>query len=135
MLIRCCLIHINIIILRHILHIAYLCTWLGLGLFLIFILIFKEFLTHQKFKSLFIPMTFNMLWKQCLVSNFQFPVSLSKTAWKNASKCPDHSGDAMHGLPNTSPNAEAAVHRYSTKKLFRKTLEKLKKHSRGGVVC
>ena len=56
-----------------------------------------------------------MLSKQCLVSHFQFPVSVSKTAWKHASKFSDHSGDAMHGIPNTSPNAEAVVHWDSTK--------------------
>ena len=34
MLLRCCLIHITIIILRHILHLVYFCLCLGLGLFM-----------------------------------------------------------------------------------------------------
>ena len=34
MLLRCCLIHVAIIILRHILYLVYLCPWLGLGQFM-----------------------------------------------------------------------------------------------------
>ena len=34
MLFTCCLIYITIIILRHILYLAYLCLFLGLGLFM-----------------------------------------------------------------------------------------------------
>ena len=41
-----------------------------------------EFLTHQKLQSLFIPTRFYMLSKQCPVSHFQFPVSVSKTTRK-----------------------------------------------------
>ena len=33
-LLKCCLIHLTIIILRHILYLAYLCLWLGLYLFM-----------------------------------------------------------------------------------------------------
>ena len=36
MLLRCCLIHITIIILRHILYSVYLCPCLGVGLFILF---------------------------------------------------------------------------------------------------
>ena len=37
MLLRCCLIHINIFILRYILYLVYLCPCLGLGLFMSYI--------------------------------------------------------------------------------------------------
>ena len=35
MLLRCCLIHISIIILRHFLYLLYLCPWLDIGLFVV----------------------------------------------------------------------------------------------------
>ena len=37
MLFRCCFIHVNIIILRHILYLVYLCLSLGLGLFMLYL--------------------------------------------------------------------------------------------------
>ena len=37
MLFRCCLIHVNIIILRHILYLVYLCLSLGLGPFMLYL--------------------------------------------------------------------------------------------------
>ena len=51
-----------------------------------------------------------------MTSNFQsqFP----KPHEKYESKFSDHSADALHRLPNTSANTEAAVHRYSTKELL-----------------
>ena len=51
-----------------------------------------------------------------MTPNFQsqFP----KPHEKHESKFSDHSAHALHRLPNTSANTEAAVHRYSTKELF-----------------
>ena len=56
-----------------------------------------------------------------VICNFE---SISKTALKKKKKkkkieeFSDQSADAMLRLPNTSPNREAVVHRYSIKQLF-----------------
>ena len=54
-----------------------------------------------------------------IISGQSFPISslnLQNCIKKeNESKFSNHSGDAMHRLSNTSPNTEAAVHRYSEK--------------------
>ena len=62
MLLRCCLIHIGIIIVRHVFYILHLCLCLGLGLFMSYLFFwqkaFLQSLTHknkanqQKFKML-----------------------------------------------------------------------------------
>ena len=49
-----------------------------------------------------------------------FPISsqFPKPHEKNGRKFFDQAVDAMHRLPNTSPDTEAVVHRYSRKQLF-----------------
>ena len=53
MFLRCCLIHISIIILRHFLYLPYLCPCLGLGLFVVFMWSIFYFHPHFRHDSLF----------------------------------------------------------------------------------
>ena len=88
MFLRCCLMHITIIITRHILYLVYLCSCLGLGLFMsylcdlffIFILILMVInniislkRTHLFFAHFFLlfPTTFYMITWMKKVNNFQ----------------------------------------------------------------
>ena len=56
--------------------------------------------------------------KECSVSHLQFRVNFQNGMKKNRSKFYDQFVDAMLRYPNTSPNTEAVVHRYSIKQLF-----------------
>ena len=61
--------------------------------------------------------------KECPISHLQFRVNFQNSIKKKKKKkkieeFSDQSADAMLRLPNTSPNREAVVHRYSIKQLF-----------------
>ena len=56
--------------------------------------------------------------KTMSVKSFLISSQCPKPHEKSGSKFFDQSVDVMHRPPNTSPNIEAVVHRYSRKQLF-----------------